>query len=89
MGDNSYVYRSYRGKTGRGAFLSLPLSWIGLKPTQRDFDLNILIFHIGTNNLSSNDSPEIIANKIVETTESLKTEDNNRGQTEWKGCKSE
>ena len=29
MGANSYVCRSYRGKTGRGAFLPPP-SWIGL-----------------------------------------------------------
>ena len=48
-----------------------------LKPTKRDFDPNIFILHVGTNNLSTNDLPEMIADKIVETTESLKTQDNN------------
>ena len=47
-----------------------------LKPTKRDFDPNIYILHVGTNNLSTNDSPEMIVDKIVETAESLKTEDN-------------
>ena len=48
-----------------------------LKPTKRDFDRNIFILHDGTNNLSTNNSPEMIADKIVETAQSLKTEDNN------------
>ena len=48
-----------------------------LKPTKRDFDPNIYILHVGTNNLSINDSPEMTVDKIVETAESLKTEDNN------------
>ena len=48
-----------------------------IRPTKRDFDPNILIFHVGTNNLYTNDSPRIISDKIVETAESLKTEDNN------------
>ena len=48
-----------------------------LKPTKRDFDPNIFILNVGTNNLSTNDSPEMIADKIVETAESLKTGDNN------------
>ena len=48
-----------------------------LKPTKRDFDRNIFILHDGTNNLSTNNSPEMIADKIVETAQSLNTEDNN------------
>ena len=48
-----------------------------LKPTKRDFDRNIFILHAGTNNLSTNNSPEMIANKIVGTAESLKVENNN------------
>ena len=48
-----------------------------LKPTKRDFNPNIFILHVGTNNLPTNDSPEMIADKIVETAESIKKEDNN------------
>ena len=48
-----------------------------LKPTKRDFNPNIFILHVGTNNLSTNDSPEMVADKIVETAESIKKEDNN------------
>ena len=48
-----------------------------LKPTKRDFNRNIFILHVGTNNLSTNDSPEMIADKIVETSESIKKEDRN------------
>ena len=47
------------------------------KPTKRDFDPNIYILHVSANNLSTNDSPKMIVYKIVETAESLKTEDNN------------
>ena len=35
-----------------------------LKPIKRDFNPNIFILHVGTNNLSTNDSPEMIADKI-------------------------
>ena len=48
-----------------------------LEPTNRNFDPSIYILHVGTNNLSTNDSPGMIVDKIVETAESLKTEDNN------------
>ena len=48
-----------------------------LKPTKTDFNSNIFILHVGTNNLSTNHSPEMIADKIVETAESIKQEDNN------------
>ena len=37
---NSYVYRSYRGKTGRGVFLPFPSSGIGLK---RDPDTGVFL----------------------------------------------
>ena len=48
-----------------------------LKPTKRDFDPNIYILHVGTNNLPTNDSPKMIMDKIVKKAKSLKTEDNN------------
>ena len=35
-----------------------------LKPTKRDFDPNIYILDVGTNNLSTNDSPEMIVDKL-------------------------
>ena len=35
-----------------------------LKPTKRDFNPNIFILHVGTNNLSTNDSPEMVADKM-------------------------
>ena len=47
-----------------------------LKPTKRYFNPNIFILHAGTNNLSTNDSPEMIPDKIVETAKSIKKEDN-------------
>ena len=43
-----------------------------LKPTKRGFNPNIFILHVGTNNLSTNDSPAMIADKIVETAKSIK-----------------
>ena len=43
-----------------------------LKSTKRDFGPNIFILHVGTNNLSTSYSPEMIADKIVQTAESIK-----------------
>ena len=40
-----------------------------LEPTNRDFDPSIYILHVGTNNFSTNDSPGMIVDKIVETAE--------------------
>ena len=48
-----------------------------LKPAKRDFQPNISILHVETKNFSTNYSREMIVNKVVETAESLKTEDNN------------
>ena len=48
-----------------------------LKPTKRGFDPSIFVPPIGTNNLSTNDSPKMIADKTVITVESLKAEENN------------
>ena len=48
-----------------------------LNPTKRDFNPNIFILHVGTNNLSTIDSRKIIENKLVETAELLNTGDNN------------
>ena len=49
-----------------------------LKPTKKDFDPTIFIFHVvQIIFMSTNDySPEMIVDKIMETTELLKTEDN-------------
>ena len=46
-----------------------------LKPTKREFNPDIFILHVGTNSLSTNDSPEMIADKIA--AQSLRTENNN------------
>lgn len=47
-----------------------------LKSTKIEFDPKILlILNSGRNNLSTNDSPELIAGKVVETAKSLKTRD--------------
>ena len=49
-----------------------------LKSTKIEFDPKILlILNSGRNNLSTNDSPELIAGKVVETVKSLKTRDIN------------
>ena len=48
-----------------------------LNPTKRDFNPNIFILHVGTNNLSTNGSRKTIENKLVETAELLNTGDNN------------
>ena len=49
-----------------------------LKPTKKDFDPTIFIFHVvQIIFMSTNDySPEMIVDKIIQTTELLKTEDN-------------
>ena len=41
LGANSYVCRSYGGKTGRGTFLALPLSWIGLRRSHSEMFFKI------------------------------------------------
>ena len=46
-----------------------------LKPTKREFNPNIFILRVGTNSLSTNDSSEMIADKI--SAQSLRTENNN------------
>ena len=45
-----------------------------IKPTKSDFDPNLYITHIGTNDLSLEDSPKAILEQEIETTEYLKTE---------------
>ena len=45
-----------------------------LKSTKKDFDRSIFILHVGTNNLSTNDSCKMIADKIFETAKSLNKE---------------
>ena len=48
-----------------------------LKSIKGDFDKNIFILYIGTNNLSTNDSREMIAYKVVEIAGLLKRESDN------------
>ena len=50
LGANSYVCRSYRGKTGRETFFARPPSWIGLRK-RYNFKLNPTKAH-GFDNIS-------------------------------------
>ena len=43
-----------------------------IKPTQRDFNPDIYLLHVGTSNLSSNKSPEQISLDILNLANSLK-----------------
>ena len=47
-----------------------------ITPTKRDFDPVIYILHVGTNDLTLNDTPEEITEHIVNIATSLKTENN-------------
>ena len=47
-----------------------------ITPTKRDFDPGIYILHVGTNDLTLNDTPEEITEHIVNIATSLKTENN-------------
>ena len=47
-----------------------------IKPTQRDFNLDVYLLHVGTNNLSSNKSPEQISPDILNLANSLKLDNN-------------
>ena len=47
-----------------------------IKPTQRDFSLDVYLLHVGTNDLSSNTSPEQISLEILNLANSLKLENN-------------
>ena len=47
-----------------------------IKPTQRDFNLDVYLLHFGTNYLSSNKSPEQISLEILNLANSLKLENN-------------
>ena len=46
------------------------------KPTKRDFNPDLYIIHIGTNDLSLDDTPEVISSRIIDTAKSLMTEKN-------------
>ena len=41
------------------------------KPTKRDFNPDLYIIHVGTNDLSLDDTPEVISNCIIDTAKSL------------------
>ena len=47
-----------------------------IKPTQRDFNPDVYLLHVGTNDLSSNKSPEQISVDILNLANSLKLENN-------------
>ena len=44
------------------------------KPTKRDFNPDLYILHVGTNDLSLDDTPEVISSRIIDTAKSLMTE---------------
>ena len=44
------------------------------KPTKRDFNPDLYILHVGTNDLSLNDIPEVIPSHIIDTAISMVTE---------------
>ena len=46
------------------------------KPTKRDFNPDLYILHVETNNLSLDDTTEVISNRIIDTAKSLMTEKN-------------
>ena len=47
-----------------------------IKPTQRDFNPDVYLLHVGTNDLSSNISPEQISLDILNLANSLKLDNN-------------
>ena len=47
-----------------------------ITPTKRDFDPGIYILHVGTNDLTLDDTPEEINEHIINIATSLKTENN-------------
>ena len=47
-----------------------------ITPTKREFDPGIYILHVGTNDLTLNDTPKEITEHIVNIAPSLKTENN-------------
>ena len=47
-----------------------------IKPTQRNFQPNIYISHVGTNDLPTDMTPEEISEKIITFSKHLKSEDN-------------
>ena len=46
------------------------------KPTKRDFNPDLYILHVETNDLSLDDTPEVISSRIIDTAKSLMTEKN-------------
>ena len=46
------------------------------KPTKRDFNPDLYILHVGTNDISLDDTPEIISSRIIDTAKSLMIEKN-------------
>ena len=47
-----------------------------IKPTKRDFNPDVYLLHVGTNDLSSNKSPEQISMDILNLANSLKLDNN-------------
>ena len=46
------------------------------KPTKRDFNPDLYILHVGKNDLSLDDRPEVISSRIIDIAKSLMTEKN-------------
>ena len=46
------------------------------KPTKRDFNLDLYILHVGKNDLSLDDNPEVISGRIIDNVKSPTTEKN-------------
>ena len=44
------------------------------KPTKRDFNPDLYILHVRKNDLSLDDTPEVMSSRIIDTTKSLITE---------------
>ena len=47
-----------------------------IKPTQRDFNRDVYLLHVGTNDLSSDNLPEQISLDILKLANSLKLDNN-------------
>ena len=45
------------------------------KPSKRDLNPDLYILHVGTNDLSLDDTPEVISSRIIDTAKSLMTEE--------------
>ena len=68
------IKRKLMVKVGRFSFDKTMHMQYYIKPTKRHFDRSLYILHTGTNDLSLEDIPEAISERIIATAESLKKE---------------